>query len=79
MDKKRGLFEKYCVIRTDGKPIKEGCIVLQWGDENAHVGIKAYSEQVRKEGYTALADNLDRRLEWQEDKKGLEITTHKEK
>ena len=62
-DKSKGLFGKYIVDRVDGKPIKEGAIVLEWTDPNARVGIEAFSKKVREEGYTLLADDLDRKLE----------------
>lgn len=62
-DKTRGLFGKYIVDRVDGKSIIEGAIVLEWKDPNARVGIKAFSEKVREEGYTLLADDLDKKLD----------------
>ncbi len=61
-DKNKGLYQKYHVERTDGKPITEGCIVLEWDDQNALEGIKAFSKAVRKNGYIKLADELDEKL-----------------
>ena len=61
-DRSTGLHQKYVVERTDGKPIEHGCIVLEWDDPNARVGIRAFAEAVREDGYLSLADDLDRVL-----------------
>lgn len=58
-DKNLGLINKYHVSRSDGKQLDGLCIVLEFGDENARVGIKAFSRKVREEGYVAFADDLD--------------------
>lgn len=57
-----GLIEKYTVTRNDGKPLKGGAIVLEFGDPNARVGIAAFSGAVREDGYEALANDLENRL-----------------
>lgn len=62
-EKEKGLYEKYYVERTDGKNIDGGCIVLEWSDPIARVGIAAFSQAVRNAGYKALADDLDYELE----------------
>lgn len=62
-DRKKGLYGKYQVERNDGKPLKDGCIVLEWGDPNARKGIAAFAQAVRDDGYTALAEDLERKLE----------------
>jgi len=62
ISKERGMFLKYFVKRCDGKPMPEGCVVLEWKDKNALPGIAAFSRSVRAEGYIALADDLDKRL-----------------
>ena len=62
-DKSRGLFEKYTVDRIDGKPLKGGALVLEWGDTNAHPAIRAYSRSVRDRGYTQLSDDIDQLLD----------------
>ena len=67
-DEDIGLFHKYIVERVDGKPLKGGgCIVLEFGDPNARVGIKAYADHVRSKGYVPLADDLDNWLDTFED------------
>jgi hypothetical protein len=63
VEKSLGLFQKYKVKRTDGKPISDGCIVLEWKSKSSRAGIRAFSEAVRKDGYEKLADELDDRLE----------------
>lgn len=70
-DKSRGLFGKYYVDRVDGKPLKDdGCIVLEFKDSNARVGIYAFSRKVRSEGYFLLADDIDKKLSRYSDYKG---------
>ena len=61
-DREKGLYGKYRVTRTDGKPLKGGCIVLEWGDPNARKGIAAFARAVRNDGYHALANDLEARL-----------------
>lgn len=66
-DRNVGLTGKYIVERVDGKDMPHGCIVLEWKDPNARAGIAAFSEAVRRDGYIALADDLDNKLkEWQQ-------------
>lgn len=57
--KEKGLIKKYHVERIDGKPMPEGCIVLEWKDESAWPAIAIFSREVRKKGFQALADDLD--------------------
>lgn len=60
---KRGLYGKYHVERTDGKPLKGGmCIVLEVGDPNAHPALRVWAETVRAAGYVQLADDIERLL-----------------
>lgn len=58
-DQDRGLYEKYYVERNDGKPIERGCIVLEWDDPNGRVGIAAFAQAVREDGYKQLACDLE--------------------
>lgn len=60
--REEGLIEKYRVDRLDGKQIKDGCIVLEWSDPNARVGIAAFAKAVRQDGYGKLADDLEGKL-----------------
>ena len=57
-NKQKGFYKKYNVERFDGKPIKS-CIVLEFDDPNARVGIAAFSTAVRADGYIKLANDLD--------------------
>ena len=61
-DKYMGLCMKYRVERLDGKPMPEGCIVLEWRDKNALSAIAEFSRSVRAAGYAPLADDLDKQL-----------------
>jgi len=63
-NQEKGLFKKYHVERVDEKEMPEGCIVLEWKDPNARVGIAAFSRRVRRQGYTRLADDLDDKLKF---------------
>lgn len=52
--KNKGLVKKYNVERTDGKPIKHGCIVLEFGDEIAHKAIEQWAISMRDAGYSKV-------------------------
>ena len=62
-DKEKGFYDKYIVQRTDGKPIKGGCIVLEFGDKRAWSAIQEFSDNCRNDGFEALADDIEQRLE----------------
>jgi len=65
-DKSLGLIGKYRVERVDGKPVKWS-FTLEDKDPLALPALKAYSQQARAAGYTALANDLDekiREIEW---------------
>jgi len=61
-DKEKGLYDKYIVQRTDGKPIKGGCIVLEFDDENAWAALNQYAFTVQDAGYEKLADDIHDKL-----------------
>jgi hypothetical protein len=68
-DRSRGLYDKFCVIRTDGTsgPGKkhDGCryFVLDMDhDPHARAAVKAYADSCRAE-YPLLAADLDARAE----------------
>jgi len=62
-NKEEGLYaDKYSVLRLDGKPIKDGCIVLEWDDKLARQGIKAFASAVTSAGYLKLGNDLKSRL-----------------
>ncbi len=58
MSKGVGLLHKYNVERVDGKPIADGCFVLEYKDKHARVALRAYADSVSKEGYRELAEDL---------------------
>lgn len=60
-DKEKGLYQKYIVERTDGKPIKGGCLVLEFGDKNAASAINEFAKTLRADGYEKLADDIEQR------------------
>lgn len=60
--KTKGLFQKYKVSRVDGKPISDGCIVMEWKDRNARQAIHAFARAMEESGYKQLAMDLDSRL-----------------
>lgn len=62
MGKNEGLYRKYRVERLDGKELKGGAVVLEWGDPNARAGIAAFAQAVREAGYEALSIDLERIL-----------------
>lgn len=61
--KEIGLIEKYNVTRTDGKPIKRGCIVLEFDDPNAWLAIRVFADKVKRQGYTALWRDITNHLD----------------
>lgn len=56
-DKERGLYDKYHVTRLDGKPVG-ACIILEFKDPLARIGIAAWAKAVRDAGYVELAENV---------------------
>ncbi|MBY0548678.1 MAG: DUF4406 domain-containing protein [Candidatus Obscuribacterales bacterium] len=58
MSKGVGLVHKYNVERVDGKPIADGCFVLEYKDKHAQVAIRAYAESAANDGYELLAQDL---------------------
>lgn len=56
-DKERGLFHKYNVTRTDGKPVN-WAFVLEDKDPLAIPALQAYESAARQKGYIALAEDL---------------------
>lgn len=63
--RQRGLFKKYNVSRTDKKPIKGGCIVLEFGSRNTADAILQFADSVESDGYGPLAADLRARLGFQ--------------
>lgn len=57
-DKNKGILKIYNVERIDGKPIKDGCIVLEFDDPNAREGIEDFAAKVYREGYKEFAADL---------------------
>ncbi len=62
-DRQQGLVEKYRVERRDGKPLKGGCIVLEFGDPTAWPAIKTWANTVEADGYSVLAADVRARLD----------------
>lgn len=63
IDKKNyGLYDKYTVSRVDGKPIVDGCVVMEWKDPHARAAIATFAIEVRTSGFGKLADDLEARL-----------------
>jgi hypothetical protein len=55
-DKARGLYKKYEVSRVDGKPVLD-CIVLEFTDPRARVGLKAWADALAKD-YPQLSKDV---------------------
>lgn len=53
-DPTRGLYGKYQVERTDGKPMGR-CIVLELDDPNAWDALETWAGTVGRAGYRSLA------------------------
>jgi hypothetical protein len=52
-DKERGLYMKYNVTRTDGKPMGEA-IILEFKDELSRMAIQAWACKMFDAGYKTL-------------------------
>lgn len=63
VNKNEGLKQKYIVTRVDGRPLKGGCIVLEFGDTNSRPAILQFASTVRANGYSKLADDLEAEIE----------------
>lgn len=57
-DKDRGLYHKYRVERTDGKPVGF-CLVLELEDQGTWQAMRQYAATVRQQGFVALASDID--------------------
>lgn len=57
--KDRGLYQKYIITRTDGKPV-DAAIVLELKDANTWSALREYARTVRRAGYVLLADDIER-------------------
>jgi hypothetical protein len=60
-DKDRGLFQKYEVERTDGKPV-QWAFVLEDKDPLVVPALGAYAASARQAGYWALAQDLEEKI-----------------
>lgn len=55
---KQGLYGKYRVERSDGRPLNGGWFVLELGDRKAWPALLAYADAAEADGNTALAADL---------------------
>lgn len=58
----RGLESKYHVARVDGRPLKGGCIVLEFGDERAAPALRLWADSMAREGLFQLAAEVRARI-----------------
>lgn len=57
MNDKDELYAKYRVERADGTPVGQ-CVVLEFADPIARIGIATWARAMRLAGYTQLADDV---------------------
>ena len=60
-NKKKGLFDKYNVTRTDGRPIK-ACIVLEFTDKHARNSIVHWANHMFDNGYHELFKDVMKKI-----------------
>lgn len=60
-DKEKGLYNKYNVTRTDGKPVGE-CIVLEMDDPYTWLAIRVFADRMKACGYNKLYKDLTAKL-----------------
>lgn len=58
MSKELGLIQKYEVKKLTNPNKKMDCVVLEFDDPIARVGIRAFAKALEQEGYSALAVDL---------------------
>ncbi len=63
MNKTLGLYDKYKVERIDGKPLKGGAIVLEFGDPVARIAIFAWAQEMEYHGYHQVSADVLAQLE----------------
>ena len=63
----KGLYEKYIVLRTDGKPV-EWCFVLEPHDPLAQECLALYAKLARADGRIQLARDIEARMARPEEK-----------
>lgn len=68
MDKDKGLYKKYEVTKLNNPTKKLDCIVLEFDDPIARVGIRAWADAMAKNGYYACATEVMRK--WNEHERG---------
>ena len=57
-DKDRGFYDKYYVERRDGKPLKGGAVVLEFGDPNSWYALLTWANTVERRGHAKLAQDI---------------------
>lgn len=65
----QGLIRKYEVIKLDNVQKPMDCIVLEFDDPLARIGIKAWAEEAKKRGYEKLHADVERKLKTYEGSK----------
>jgi len=55
MNKTNGLLQKYEVKKLSNPTKEMDCIVLEFDDPIAQIGIRAWAEELHERGYTLLA------------------------
>ena len=56
--KTTGLEKRYNVHRVDGKPIKCGCIVLEFDDSKAQPALLVWADSMEAAGYATVAADV---------------------
>lgn len=63
-----GLYQKYKIKRTDGKPVSLA-IVLEFHDPIARVGIYNWAREMMRQGYTQVYHDVMKELHiWKNEK-----------
>jgi hypothetical protein len=62
-DKQDGLYQKYVVQKIKNPEKKLDCVVLEFDDPIAIVGIKAWAKEMFKNGYHQVAEDVWTKIE----------------
>jgi TusA-related sulfurtransferase len=66
MSKEKGFQTRYEVRKASNPAKQMDCLVLEFDDPIARKGIRAWAEEMRRQGYEACANEVFEKLERQE-------------
>ncbi len=65
MSDAKGLFKKYEVRKLSNPTKKIDSIVLEFDDPIARVGIRAWAEEMKRQGFEQVYEDVMKKLVWE--------------